>query len=98
MATNIRALTERQPDGPALARYRETAVLLTGQAEATVEDGVAWVRQLGQRLNVRPLGGMGFDAAQTDDAVSKARQASSMKGNPVALTEEELTDIYSKAL
>jgi alcohol dehydrogenase class IV len=98
MAANIRALTDRQPDDRFLRRYRETAVLLTGETAATVEDGVAWVRQLCQRLKVPPLGRMGFEAAQTDEAVSKARQASSMKGNPVALTEEELTDIYSNAL
>jgi len=98
MAANIRALAERDPDNPALARYRETAVLLTGQAGAAAEDGVAWVRGICQRLNVPALGRMGFEAAQTEEAVSKARQASSMKGNPVALTEEELKRIYSKAL
>ena len=98
MAANIQALTERQPDDPGLARYRETAVLLTGQAGAAAQDGVAWVRGICQRLNVPALGRMGFEAAQTEEAVSKARQASSMKGNPVALTEEELKRIYSKAL
>lgn len=98
MAANIRALAERDSDNPSLARYRETAVLLTGQAGAAAEDGVAWVRQLGQRLKVPSLGRMGFNAAQTDEAVSKARQASSMQGNPVALTEEELIWIYSRVL
>ncbi len=98
MAANIRALAERDADNPSLARYRETAVLLTGQAMAAAEDGVAWVRGICQRLKVPSLGSMGFEAAQTDEAVSKARQASSMKGNPVALTEEELKRIYSRAL
>jgi alcohol dehydrogenase class IV len=98
MAANIQALAERDPDHPSLGRYRETAVLLTGRAEATVKDGVAWVRQLCQRLKVPSLERIGFTAAQTAEAVSKACQASSMKGNPVLLTEEELAAIYRDAL
>jgi alcohol dehydrogenase class IV len=98
MAANIQALAERDPDHPSLGRYRETAVLLTGRAEATAKDGVAWVRQLCQRLKVPSLERIGFTAAQTAEAVSKACQASSMKGNPVLLTEEELAAIYRDAL
>jgi alcohol dehydrogenase class IV len=98
MAANIRALIDRQPDSQFLGRYRETAALLTGDTVAAAEDGVAWVRQVCQRLKVPSLGSMGFGATQTEEAVSKACQASSMKGNPVVLTKEELTDIYSKAL
>ena len=98
MAANIQALTERVLDHPSLDRYRETAVLLTGRAEATAEDGVAWVRQLCQRLKVPSLERIGFTAAQTAEAVSKACQASSMKGNPVLLAEEELAAIYRDAL
>jgi len=98
MAANIRALTGRDPGHPSLDRYRETAVLLIGRADAAAEDGVAWLRQLCQRLKVPSLGGIGFAAAQTAEAVSKACQASSMKGNPVMLTEEELAAIYRNAL
>ena len=98
MAVNIRALGERQPGHLALERYRETAVLLTGQEGATAEEGVDWIRQLGRRLEGPPLGALGFTADQTAEAVSKARQASSMKGNPVVLTEEELTGIFRNAL
>jgi alcohol dehydrogenase class IV len=98
MAANIQALTERDPDYPALDRYRETAVLLTGRADATAKDGVAWVRQLCQHLKVPSLERLGFTAAQTAEAVSKACRASSMKGNPVLLTEEELAAIYRDAL
>lgn len=98
MAANIQALTEREPDHPSLERYRETAVLLTGRADATAKDGVAWVRQLCQRLKVPSLERIGFTAAQTAEAVSKACRASSMKGNPVLLTEEDLAAIYRNAL
>jgi len=98
MAANIRALAEREPGRLSLDRYRETAVLLTGRVDATAEDGVAWVRQLCQRLKVPSLEKIGFTAAQTAETVSKACRASSMKGNPVLLTEEELAAIYRDAL
>jgi alcohol dehydrogenase class IV len=98
MAANISALSERQPDHPALERYREVATMLTGRDDATAEDGVEWIRRLGRHLTLPSLGALGFKADQTAEAVSKARQASSMKGNPVALTEEELAEIYRKAL
>ena len=98
MAANFRALAERPPDNFALERYRETAVVLTGRADATAEKGLDWIRQLGRRLEVPSLGALGFTADQTSEAVSKACQASSMKGNPVELTEEELAVIYRNAL
>jgi alcohol dehydrogenase class IV len=98
MTANIRALAEWHPNHYALERYRETAVLLTGREGARPEDGVDWVRQLGRRLAVPSLGALGFTADQTDEAVSKARRASSIKGNPVELTEEELAAIYRNAL
>ena len=98
MAANIQVLNQRHPKHPALERYREIAVLVTGRNGAGAEDGVDWLRGLARRLAVPSLGDLGFTAAQTDEAVSKARQASSMKGNPVALTEEELAAIYRNAL
>jgi len=98
MAANIRALGERQPGHPALERCRETAVIMTGRPGAGAQDGVDWVRELARRLAVPSLGELGFTASQADEAVSKASQASSMKGNPVALTEEELAAIYRNAL
>jgi alcohol dehydrogenase class IV len=98
MAANIRALRERPPGDPSLERYRETAVMLTGRAGATAQEGVDWVHRLTVRLGVPSLSGLGFSADQTGEAVRKARQASSMKGNPVALTEAELTAIYQQSL
>jgi len=98
MAANISALSERQPDQPALERYREAARMLTGRDDATGEDGVEWIRRIGRHLTLPSLAALGFKADQTAEAVSKARQASSMKGNPVELTEEELAGIFLNAL
>lgn len=98
MAVNIRALRERHAEHPALGRYGETAALLTGRRDATAEEGVDWVQRLVQRLSLPSLGAFGFSAAHTAEAVSKARQASSMKGNPVGLREEELAAVFERSL
>jgi alcohol dehydrogenase class IV len=98
MRVNARVLAERAPASGALARYRELASMLTGRADASVEDGVAWVRDLRSALEIPDLAGHGMTAADVPAVVAKARVASSMKGNPVVLTEAELTEIAMSAL
>ena len=46
METNIGALETRQPEHPALGRYSEIASLLTGDKEATAQEGVKWTDEL----------------------------------------------------
>lgn len=98
MATNVRALQERAPDSPMLARYDEIAQIVTGDPTARAADGVAWVTDLGNELNVPPLSNFGITAADIPEVVPKAQRASSMQGNPLVLTPEELTQILQQAL
>lgn len=98
MEANVRALQERAPGSPALARYREVAAILTGDAAAEVTDGVAWVQALGEELAVPGLADYGMKQSDLADVVAKAMPSSSMKGNPIALTESELTGVLSQAL
>jgi alcohol dehydrogenase class IV len=98
MEVNVRALAERRPGSPALGRYEKIARLLTGRPQATAEDGVRWVKDLCRRLAIPPLGAYGVAEADIPDLVSKAAGASSMKGNPIVLTIEELREIISRAL
>lgn len=97
-AANIRALQNRAPDSPSLTAYAEAAALLTGLAKASPEDGVAWLAALCGRLGAPSLAQLGLAAADVPLVVEKAAQASSMKGNPVELTREELADILTAAL
>src|SRR5262249_44106637 len=41
---NVRALRSARPGSPALYRYTEAARLLTGRPAASIEDGLAWIR------------------------------------------------------
>ena len=80
------------------ARYRELARILTGDATAEAEDGMAWVRALVTDLAIPPLSRYGLSAAEIPAVVAKAEQAASMKGNPVALSADDLTAILAEAL
>lgn len=97
---NLRALRARAPEHPALPRYRELASLLTGAplADVSPEDGVAFVAALTRDLAVPGLAHHGMRPADVPALVEKAKQASSMKGNPLPLTDSELTEIAQRAL
>jgi alcohol dehydrogenase class IV len=98
MAMNLRALRQREPNGPALYRYDEVAWWLTGDAKAKADDGVKWVRALVADLKIPRLGSFGIRREHFAGLVAKAANASSMKANPIALTPEELTEILEQAL
>jgi alcohol dehydrogenase class IV len=98
LETNVRALRSREPGSRALDRYEEAARLLTGRPDASIDDGVTWIRETVELLEVPALGALGVRPEQVDEVVAKARTASSMKGNPVALTDEELHAILLAAM
>ncbi len=77
MNANIEALRACDRQAPALDRYAETF---------TVE----WITETVRRLEIKPLVHYGIDLARADEIVTKAQRASSMKGNPVPLTDSEL--------
>ncbi|HRL13360.1 MAG TPA: iron-containing alcohol dehydrogenase, partial [Aggregatilineales bacterium] len=93
---NIRALRERAPQH--LARYDELARLLTGDSGATADEGAAWLRALRDDLRIPPLSAYGITAADVPDVVEKAAAASSMKGNIISLTIDELGAILTASL
>jgi alcohol dehydrogenase class IV len=98
MEINIEALTERAPDHPALHRYGEIARIVTGADSATAVDGIAWVARLCSVLQIRGLRTYGVAEDDIPALVDKAAQASSTKGNPIALTMAEMTEALSRAL
>lgn len=97
MEVNLRALRLRQPDSPAIGRYTEIAQLLTGDINASAEDGVAWVRALGKSLNICPLAEHGLKPTDYPALITQSQNANSMKGNPVVLTDAELITILEEA-
>jgi alcohol dehydrogenase class IV len=95
---NVEALRAREPHSEALRRYDQVARLLTGQPHSTADDAVWWLTELCGKLDIPPLGAYGIGEPDVPELVAKAAKASSMKGNPIELTEEEMTALISRAL
>ncbi len=95
---NLNSLRCRVPDSPALGRYSEVARLVTGNASATADDGVKWIQNICHFMNIRPLAEFGLKTSVFPEILAQAQKASSMKGNPVSLTEKELATILERAI
>ena len=95
---NIRALRERAPQHPSLAKYARVAALLTQDAHSQPEDCVPALSALSHSLNIPTLRTLGLNQADIPTAVERAAAASSMKANPVTLTTAELSEILERAL
>jgi alcohol dehydrogenase class IV len=98
MEANVRALELRGPQSPVLGRYREVAALVTGKPDATIAEGVRWLHSLCAELEVKPLAAFGLTSADYPELVTQAQKASSMKGNPIGLADEEVLWILRSAL
>jgi alcohol dehydrogenase class IV len=87
------------PDGqPALDRYTEVAGILTGNPAAAVEDGFAWIRDTVGLLEIPRLAAFGITPQDVDDVAAKAAGSSSMQGNPVVLSHDDLRTILLDAI
>ena len=98
---NVAALQRLDTDAAqdALEKYRGAAVALTGRDDAWVRNGVDWIRETVRELSIPGLAGLGIDldAAAAAEVVAQATASSSMKGNPVTLSEEELRGVLDAA-
>ena len=98
MEANIKALESRHAGHVAIERYIEIAQIMTGNKNASAQDGVKWVSDLVSELNIPPLSAYGMNEAHIPEAVEKTLNASSFKGNPIVLNEGELREILERAL
>ena len=94
MRTNIHALRQRAPSDRALERYTEIARLITA-ADTTAERGAdaGNVRELERSWLLH-----GVQCDCVPRLVASARRASSMKANPIELTDDELRALCSGRL
>ncbi len=100
-AVNIRALERREPGHPALRRYARLGSLLgrrSHDSDSAARRGLVelledWTR----RLNLPLLGDYGVTAGDVEPLVADSR-GSSMKTNPIVLTDEELAGILGSRI
>lgn len=98
MEINLRALRSRAPESGVLRRYDEVGQWLTGGEKAAVSDGVKAAYALSENLEIPRLGENGIGEKDLPVLVSSAQKASSMKANPLVLTDAEVAEILTKAI
>jgi alcohol dehydrogenase class IV len=96
--TNLQALEARDADNPALVKYHEVARIVTQSRNAEISDALEWIKEVCMHMHVPGLEDFGITEEDIPALVSKGRQASSMKGNPLPLTDEELESILQASL
>ena len=97
MEVNLRALRARQPrtavrgkpESEALRRYEEIDRVFGC-------DAIRWIHETCRSMKILPLSKYGVTAADFPVLVEKAAAASSMRGNPITLTPEELREILER--
>jgi alcohol dehydrogenase class IV len=109
MGANISAL-EKTPDHPVLKRYAGVGRLLAANstegdsqnlkmsdAEAR-QAGVSFVKALVKEFEIPKLSTYGLAEAHVPEMVTLAQKANSMRYNPVALSEQALSEVLRTAL
>ncbi|MDQ2731554.1 MAG: iron-containing alcohol dehydrogenase [Armatimonadota bacterium] len=107
---NIQALRQRDPNGPALRRYRRVAAILLQRAPAessglprhddrdTLDQFVAFLTELCHDLGIPRLGTYGLDPTAVPTLAEQAMKTSSTRGNPLVLEQAELEQAIEAAM
>jgi alcohol dehydrogenase class IV len=98
---NIAAMREREPGNPALAKYAELAAIICDRSfqnpadawQALVDTLAAWT----EHMQLPRLAEYGLNDSSITLVVQHSR-GSSMKTNPIVLTDEEITGIVKARL
>jgi alcohol dehydrogenase len=98
---NIQALRERAPESPALRKYAEAGLLLSGRmysSEAAAQDGlVELLDDWTERLALPRLGAYGMQENDIERVVANCR-GGSMQTNPLVLDDRELAALLRSRL
>lgn len=98
---NVRTLAERAPQSPALWKYAEVGRLLSRQPVLTDAEAhrrlVEVLQEWAGRLALKRLGAYGVQERNIQKIVANAR-GSSMKTNPVVLTDAEIAAVVHARL
>ena len=98
---NIDAMQQREPTNSALDRYAHVAEVLLGQQFDAKEDALFKLVELLQhwtdKLGIQRLSQYGVKADELDHVVANSR-GSSMKTNPIVLTDAEIKSILEERL
>jgi alcohol dehydrogenase class IV len=95
---NIDALRKRDPQNPALLKYKDVAKLLTGSENAAIEESSTWLSHICQEMHIPKLSDYGLSKDNIPEVVEQAAIASSMQANPIKLSVDELSEILMRVI
>jgi alcohol dehydrogenase class IV len=97
MKYNVQAIRDMPEMAETGDRFRDVARWVTGNPEAEVMEGVAWIQSLARDLDIPGLHAIGVTKADFPRIIEKSKAASSMQKNPVLLDEATLEAILTEA-
>lgn len=102
MRANIAALRRESPEHAALARYAAVGRALTGRRglgdAGAIDAGLTFVEELIGNLELPPLGEFGLAHDRVGEMVELAARSSSIRYNPVKLSDEILAEVLTAAM
>ena len=96
MEMNVKLL-EQNGERFYLGRYDEIARILTLNEKARAADGVKWIKELVETMNIPSLSEIGVKQEQFAEIIEKSAKSSSMKGNCLKLSTADLEQILQQA-
>lgn len=94
---NVKASEEIPGKSELQSRYQNIARWITGDLMASIEDGVIWVDELRNALEIPGLADLGIEKTEFDEIIEKSKVSSSMQKNPLTLDVKTLRAILNEA-
>ncbi|MFX0091113.1 MAG: iron-containing alcohol dehydrogenase [Candidatus Hodarchaeota archaeon] len=99
---NIEELKAKAPKNPNLLKYAKLAEITCNQTFSSINEAhmalTQYLRELTQTLKIPPLSKFGMKDSDIPTVIAKAIKSSSMKYNPIKLSESALSDILEQVL
>lgn len=94
---NERVLKERYPNHACHLRLKELTEMIVGVQGAPFDQALLWIQETVDMLKIPGLQSYGLIQEQIPTLVEKSMKASSMKGNPIPLTPDEVSELIQLA-
>jgi len=102
IAANVTALRHAQADHPALARYAQVGRALAAKPQLSdaeaIDAAVSHCAELAREVKIPRLSEFGLKPSDIAPMVALAKKASSMRYNPIALSDGALAEVLGKAV
>jgi alcohol dehydrogenase class IV len=97
MKYNVAELSKVEGMESVITKYQNIARWVTGDLSASVQDGVDWIEDLADQLEIPSLSEIGIERSDFTKIIEKAEISSSMQKNPLKLERSTLRLILDKA-